>query len=119
MGNVVYAKDAAGKIKETSIVERVFDLEEVKKFKVQVAAEKKKTQEEFNKRMAMIIAEEKKINEILVEAEKLGLIEEKKEVIVETQNETKEEPVVSPEVLEKRKQTEESVKAEVAAEEEK
>jgi hypothetical protein len=102
MGNIVYAKDAAGKIKETAIVERVFDLEEVKKFKIQIEIEKKKTQEDFNKRMAMIIAEEKKINEILSEAEKLGIIAA----------EVKAGPVIATD-----EQVEASIKAEAAIEE--
>ena len=73
MGNVVYAKDAVGKIKETAIIERIFDLEEVKKFKIQIAADKKKTQEDFNKRMTMINNEEKKIafrnSKIMIQSE--------------------------------------------------
>lgn len=87
MGNVVYAKDKEGHIKETAIVERVFNLEEVKKFKIQVANDKKKTQEDYNKRMQMIVTEENKINEILAEAEKLGIIVEDKkteEVVPDT-----------------------------------
>lgn len=85
MSNTVYAKDAPGKIKETSIVERVFDIEEVKQFKIKVVTERKKNEEEYKKATTILDIEEKKIDEILREAEKLGIIvkeEEKKEAEV-------------------------------------
>lgn len=74
MANVVYAKDVPGKIKETAIVERVFDIEEVKNFKLKVVAERAKNEKEYKKAVDMLNAEEKKIDEILAEAEKLGII---------------------------------------------
>jgi hypothetical protein len=113
MGNVVYSKDAAGKIKETAIVERVFDLEEVKKFKVQVAVDKQKTQEDFDKRMKMIVAEERKIDEILVEAEKLGLIVNEAPKVAKPMSPVKPKKPVIATV----EQAEASVKAEAAIEE--